>query len=146
MTKEELKLLKIERKENHMCIHCGKYLDSQATRETCNQCNRIGHLANGDGGWRWKLNRQVLTAYNNVCACCGERNQFFLTLDHKEGGGNIHRKEVRKMGSNDWYKWVIENNFPEEFQLLCYNCNLGRERNGGICPHHDERLKEDTCL
>lgn len=24
------------------------------------------------------------------------------------------------------------------FQLLCYNCNLGRYHNGGTCPHKDQ--------
>lgn len=144
MTKEELKLLKLQRKSEGLCIHCGVPLHEPDIRNrgTCNQCYRIGQLANSEKGWRWKLNRQVLSAYGNRCVCCGEANQFFLTLDHKEGGGNIHRKEVRKMGSNDWYKYVIENNFPAEFQLLCYNCNLGRERNGGMCPHADARLRD----
>ena len=25
--------------------------------------------------------------------------------------------------------------FRRRFQILCYNCNLGRSRNGGVCPH-----------
>lgn len=25
--------------------------------------------------------------------------------------------------------------YPKDIQILCYNCNLGREKNGGICPH-----------
>lgn len=142
MTDEVLKLLKQQRKINHQCIHCGKDLPEESTRETCNQCYRIGQLAARENGWRWKLVRKVYDAYGNKCACCGELNQFFLTLDHKKGNGNTHRKDIRKMGSNDWYKWIIENNFPNEFQLLCFNCNLGRQRNEGICPHNDERLKD----
>jgi hypothetical protein len=23
----------------------------------------------------------------------------------------------------------------DTFQVLCFNCNIGRERNGGMCPH-----------
>jgi hypothetical protein len=29
----------------------------------------------------------------------------------------------------------VMNDFPPGFQLLCSNCNHGRARNGGICPH-----------
>ncbi len=24
---------------------------------------------------------------------------------------------------------------PEGFQVLCWNCNLGKYYNGGVCPH-----------
>ena len=29
----------------------------------------------------------------------------------------------------------ISRNFPDFLQILCFNCNCGRNRNGGICPH-----------
>jgi hypothetical protein len=63
---------------------------------------------------------------------------MFLTLDHKEGAGNVHRREI-KGKIKDWYTWVIKEKFPEEFQTLCYNCNLGKSRNGGTCPHADKQ-------
>lgn len=36
------------------------------------------------------------------------------------------------------FRWIIENNFPEGFQVLCYNCNLGRAHCGGVCPHKSD--------
>ncbi len=35
------------------------------------------------------------------------------------------------------HKWVIENNFPKGFQILCHNCNYakGIKRNKNKCPH-----------
>ena len=33
------------------------------------------------------------------------------------------------------YIWLKNNNFPEGFQVLCFNCNCGKARNKGICPH-----------
>jgi hypothetical protein len=24
--------------------------------------------------------------------------------------------------------------------VLCYNCNCGRARNGGVCPHQQKKL------
>jgi hypothetical protein len=76
-------------------------------------------------------NRQaVLDHYGRVCACCGEKNEMFLVIDHVNGGGNQHRKEVGNVNA-----WLIKNNFPAGFQVLCMNCNLGRELNNGTCPH-----------
>lgn len=30
---------------------------------------------------------------------------------------------------------IITAGFPPEYQIQCFNCNLGRARNGGVCPH-----------
>ena len=27
---------------------------------------------------------------------------------------------------------------PDTIQILCFNCNCGRARNGGICPHETD--------
>ena len=138
MTKEELKDLKIKRKKEHCCIHCGEPLSEETTRETCYWCNKIGKLASNEGGWRWKMTRDILDHYKHKCVCCGETNPFFLTVDHKLGQGNVDRREVRKMGSNDWYKKVIQEGYPEDkYQILCFNCNLGRQRNKEMCPHKE---------
>jgi len=35
------------------------------------------------------------------------------------------------------HNWIIENNFPKGFQILCQNCNFakGMIRNKNKCPH-----------
>lgn len=78
---------------------------------------------------------QVFNHYGNVCACCREPNPKFLTMDHINNDGYLHRQSVRK----DMYRWLIQNNFPTGFQTLCYNCNCARAKNGGICPHKEEQ-------
>ncbi len=35
--------------------------------------------------------------------------------------------------------WLKANNFPPGFQTLCHNCNIGKHRNKGICPHKQKR-------
>lgn len=134
MTKDELKILKADRREKHLCTHCGRQLLETNSRETCDSCHKVGKLANSPGGWRWKLFREILDNYGYKCACCGETEPMFLTVDHRFGTGNKHRREVRRT-SNEWYKAVIEEGFPDCYQILCFNCNLGRERNKGVCPH-----------
>jgi hypothetical protein len=83
-----------------------------------------------------RLRQQVLAGYGNRCACCGETNSGFLSLDHVNGGGRKHRQEL---GSAPMV-WLaaIKAGFPAEYQVLCYNCNLGRQFNGGKCPHETE--------
>ena len=78
-----------------------------------------------------KLKLTILEGYGSKCACC-EINQFeFLTIDHIEGGG---RKHVDSIVGNI-YSWAKKNNLPKNLQVLCMKCNLGREVNGGVCPH-----------
>lgn len=70
-----------------------------------------------------------------ICTCCGEKNFFCLTLDHIDGLGKKHRKEIGVSGSGNFAQWLRLNNFPPGIQVLCYNCNFAREKCGGICPH-----------
>ncbi len=90
---------------------------------------------------------QALKAYvfgkygGAVCACCGENNLIFLTIDHINGGGTKHRREMGGGGRFN-YRWIVRNNFPPGFQVLCMNCNFGKGqnflRNGrNICPHSE---------
>ena len=39
-------------------------------------------------------------------------------------------------GGNDLIKWLVDNNFPEGFQILCHSCNFakGMPRNNNECP------------
>lgn len=70
------------------------------------------------------------------CACCGERKVELLTLDHVNEDGKQHRDEIN---TSSVYEHLLKINFKTtyEFQVLCYNCNLGKYRNGGICPHKE---------
>ena len=79
----------------------------------------------------------LLNHYGTVCACCGEAEPMFLCIDHVHGGGNKHRKTLPK--GDGFYKWLVKNNFPPGFQTLCVNCNWGKFRNGGICPHQTKK-------
>lgn len=84
---------------------------------------------------RKKIRFDVLNFYSFgklECACCGEKEYRFLTIDHVNGGGNKHRKE-KNIGSLPM--WLESRDFPEGYQVLCYNCNCGRAWNNGICPH-----------
>lgn len=66
----------------------------------------------------------------NCCACCGEKRFEFLAIDHIHGDGSKHRKLVGK----NMVRWIINNNFPNMFMILCHNCNQSMGIYG-YCPH-----------
>jgi len=78
---------------------------------------------------------KVLAHYGNRCACCGENEPLFLTIDHVDNDGHLFRKGNGGSRHNNVYQWLVWNNFPSGFQVLCLNCNQGKHRNGGVCPH-----------
>jgi len=75
---------------------------------------------------------KVYAAYGNKCVCCGETEPLFLSIDHVNNDGYQERKR-KPQGS--LYSRLIRAGFPKTYQLLCCNCNVGKHRNGGICPH-----------
>ena len=117
----------------------------------CKRCNNevnkksyYNHLTTRRAAHRThhaSLRQDALAAYGNVCACCGETQELFLSIDHIDGGGTKHRKEVsRGKGGHHFYQWLKSADYPSEFQTLCYNCNWGKYRNGNICPHQETSI------
>lgn len=68
------------------------------------------------------------------CACCGELEIRFLTVDHTNNNGAEHRLKIKRINI---YYWLKNNAFPEGFQILCFNCNMGKAQNNGVCPHRE---------
>lgn len=90
------------------------------------------------------LKHEVIVAYGGKCACCGEDNELLLTIDHINNDGKQHREELGtrpETESRTLYRWLRRNHFPKDnFQCLCYNCNLGKAYYG-VCPHQMEKGK-----
>jgi hypothetical protein len=80
---------------------------------------------------------QVFAAYGGYkCACCGESEPMFLSIDHIDNNGATERKSGLYAGSGyGFYQWLRKNKFPLGYQVLCMNCNTGKHKNGGVCPH-----------
>ena len=93
---------------------------------------------------RHTIKRKVFSHYGDACACCGETESAFLSMDHINEDGARHRKEItgkkRGMtGSGCWiYPWIIKNNFPNTLQILCFNCNWAKSHGG--CPHQNKSI------
>lgn len=118
-------------KELGMCPFCGEKLDGKFRCESCHQ----KHLKRGQE--RWKQQRLiVLEHYGHKCTCCGETTYEFLEIDHINGDGAKHRREIGRHIIED----IIKQDFPSDFQILCANCNRGHGK-FGICPHKREPLQ-----
>jgi len=66
----------------------------------------------------------VLTNGEGTCRWCGHGDLDVLTVDHIDNDGAQHRKKVPL---NTFYSWMIKNDYPPGFQVLCANCNLKKE-------------------
>ena len=87
---------------------------------------------------RFIYKTKVFDHYGWECKCCGENIVAFLTIDHINNDGYLDRMKKgwkRKLTSKDLYFMIIKDKFPDRFQTLCQNCNLGKLVNKGICPH-----------
>lgn len=78
----------------------------------------------------WKTYNKFITIFHYTngkmeCENCKEDIIELLTIDHINGGGNKHRQET---GKANLYVWLRKNNYPTGFQILCYNCNLVKQR------------------
>lgn len=83
-------------------------------------------------------------AYGRSCACCSLDEFDALSLDHVEGGGSEHRRQLGGGGSAI-YTWLRDNDFPAGFQTLCRNCNKAKHTRGE-CPHQTKAVIADPLV
>jgi hypothetical protein len=116
------------------CVNCGNYLDLRTHEAValCGNCQVHPHVL-----VRRVAKAEAMLAYGDgCCACCGEDNLDFLTLDHINGDGSADRGRGRGgNGGSSLYVKLRTRRFPDKdrYQVLCFNCNCakGTKRN---CP------------
>jgi hypothetical protein len=77
---------------------------------------------------------EMVEAYGGKCACCGETEMVFLSLDHVDGGGSAHRKSLGGNGGRKILQEAKAAGWPGAYRVLCMNCQFGT-RYGRACPH-----------
>jgi hypothetical protein len=98
---------------------------------------KINH-ARGEKKYAAKLRLIVIKHYCGEdirCQClgCHTTDICFLQVDHIDGKGHSHRIGVNRAVGKALWLWIIKNNFPQGFQILCSNCNYAKKC-GPCCP------------
>ena len=110
--------------------------------------NREKVRAAGRAYWA-KTRSTCIKLLGNRCACCKETELAFLAVDHKNGGGNAHRRKLfGTLGSGGrMHLWVLREikrvglrRVRQQFRVLCFNCNQAFA-SLGYCPHKLVRKK-----
>jgi hypothetical protein len=103
-------------------------------RVLCSSCNKREHLTKSGKGRHAEI-LDVMNAYGGpVCVGCPCDDIRVLEIDHIDGDGHKHRKEV--VGTQ-LYRWLRRNKFPSGYRVLCPNCNH-RARMGIPFPNETE--------
>lgn len=136
------------RKEAGLCPQCGK-LPPAPGKAWCEHCRAVSNRRTKsyprpmqkkwDKNYRLRLNEETMNAYGGKCACCGESHLAFLELDHINGGGIAHRKEIGGQG-NVFYMKLRTLGFPKDnLQVLCANCHRAKTRDVPCPPWHSQK-------
>lgn len=129
VTKRRLNLISENR-----CTKCKAKLPEEYEGNNCVECRKKTAFS------KQELKKKAISHYGNVCNCCGEEILTLLNIDHINGGGRQH------FHGDKLYAWLIKNNFPEGFQVLCFSCNNGKYLNRGVCPHQEKAMQTPDLL
>lgn len=103
-----------------LCHNCNKSYGNYG------YCPHTGATApepkNYDARKRIELRTAAFTSYGNKCSNCSCTIQEFLTIHHKLGGGSKHRESLPG-GTMGFYRFLRDNNYPPDYELLCANCH-----------------------
>lgn len=89
---------------------------------------------------RRRIRLEAIAAYGGRCACCGESQTEFLTIDHVYNDGAVERRGDRRLTGTKFYQRLKRLGWPKDrYQLLCFNCNCAKGH-FGMCPHQRLRV------
>jgi len=125
---------KREREKKYYSLNKEKFKIAHAKWYFKNK-EKINERNNKNNQKRRKIALEYYGGNPPKCACCGEKEIKFLSIDHINGGGN----QQRKNGICNLANWLIKNNFPKGFQVLCYNCNMAKAFFIN-CPHKNKMV------
>jgi len=138
----------------YQCKECS----ARKSREYCrthrkekNEYQRIRYLNNSEqikkskSLDRLKVKEEVLRHYGGgvpKCSCCKIVGSVFLNVDHIDGGGTQHVKNLGLKGGTDFYRWLRKSGYPGGYQVLCFNCNFAKHILGS-CPCATLRVESE---
>lgn len=113
-----------EAQVRELCYLCGAKTNTQS--QVCGTCN--SQFRNFERFTARKT--RVLSKYGGSCVCCGFSNFAYLSIDHVEADGKVHRQEA---GTSIYACLDSEPADFSRFQVLCVACNA-RKSCKKSCP------------
>ena len=113
----------------------GHHLGAGARMSVCKVCYLEHQKRPEVKAYKKKYKQRVKrAAFDRIgdmrCALCGCDEMIFLTVDHADGNGAAHRKQLNGTNgrfSNHIGSWIIKATDEElaewNLRILCYNCN-----------------------
>ena len=104
---------------------CGNVVEPYRVKQRHRTCAKCGFnkLSSSARSKTYKGKRElVMEHYGNKCVICGTTED--LEIDHKLGNGKEERKTVKQINLPDY---IINNNFPNDYQLLCRKHNMMKQ-------------------
>ena len=129
----ELELMRVCCKCKQVEKHGRNKVHKSGISSTCLKCRSLwqkNYHENGKGKKIAKIRRDkakidCFNAYGGCkCVGCGENDIIVLSIDHIEGGGNTHRKEIKAEGFMNIYFWLRAKSYPTGYRVLCMNCQF----------------------
>jgi hypothetical protein len=62
-----------------------------------------------------------------TCRWCGQGDMDVLCLDHVNDDGKQHAKVSGHRCGQYLFRWLMKNDYPPGFQVLCASCNMKKE-------------------
>lgn len=116
------------------CPQCNER-DAEPGYTNCAECR--AYHSKGAARRQTERRQLVFARYGTTCKCCGQDKPLDkLQIDHVDGGGRKHFKEI---GFGRLYAWLIKNDFPAGFITLCADCNFAWGHNR-CCSDAIDRL------
>ena len=115
--------------ESIKVVHGGWYQRNKQSISVCRKRRYAGNINGFADKCRVIIVLRKLEVLNHYsdgtmrCLICGEERTDCLSVDHIEGGGNAHRRQLR-VSDDGFYKWLIRNHYPEGYRILCMNCQF----------------------
>ena len=115
---------KIKKKAHEKYLRNIEHINKKSTlysKQNREKCRAWGTKAKN------KLKAEIFVHYGNgeiKCKLCPELDLNLLTIDHINGNGNQHRKEIGKKTGYNFYSWLKKNNYPDGYQVLCWTCQF----------------------
>ena len=114
--------------QKRICKHCNT-IKSHSSKNCENWSTKYGYYLcnNCYNKYESKLKTKILVWHysGNICKCEKCDSVSDLSIDHINGDGMEER--IRLFGKNNssmkWRKWLLDNNLPKGYRVLCRKCN-----------------------